>query len=299
MNIPPDWCPGGPVIGYEWVDASRAIRIKDVLSEDREHDVIRSQSLQTDVFSLPAARVCRLLAHLSATDPAARRGQALLGHWDHHLAADSAAAALYEVWWTRHLKTTLLEMLVPDPKVRTLLAPGSSESLISLLERPDVRFGSNPERSRDEILLESLASAVRECESLMGQDVADWRWGRLHHAHFYHSASKIMPDTTGAWNIGPFEVGGSRSTPMNAGYRISDFRVITGASVRLVIDVGAWDNSTCINTPGQSGDPRSPHFRDLAPLWADGSYVPLLYSCTRVDAATEKVVQLLPPSALS
>jgi penicillin amidase len=203
---------------------------------------------------------------------------------------------LYEVWWTRHLKTALLEMLVPDPKVRTLLVPGSSESLISLLERPDARFGSNPERRRDEMLLGSLASAIRECDSLMGQEVADWRWGRLHHAHFYHAASKIAPDTTGAWNVGPFGIGGSRSTPMNAGYRISDFRVITGASVRLVMDVGAWDNSTWINTPGQSGDPRSSHFGDLAPLWANGEYVPLLYSDTRVDAAMKGMVQLVPAS---
>jgi penicillin G amidase len=136
--------------------------------------------------------------------------------------------------------------------------------------------------------------AVRECEDLMGHDIAAWRWGRLHQAHFYHAASTIVPDTTGSWNVGPFEVGGSSATPMNAGYRISDFRVITGASVRLVMDVGAWDNSTCINAPGQSGDPRCRHFGDLAPLWAGGEYVPLLYSSARVDAVTERVVQLLP-----
>ena len=64
---------------------------------------------------------------------------------------------------------------------------------------------------------------------------------------------------------------------MNAAYRLSDFRVTTGASFRMVIDVGNWDNSRAINAPGQSGDPRSPHYGDLAPLWAAGEYVPLLY----------------------
>jgi penicillin G amidase len=299
MNIPADWPSDGPVIGYEWVDASRAKRIKTVLSKDQAHTIAGSQSLQTDVFSLPATRVCGLLARLNATDLAGRRGQALLTSWDSYLSARSPAAALYEVWWTRHLKTTLLTRLVPGEKLRILLLPGSTETLISLLENPDARFGSDPELGRDEMLLESLASAVAECEALMGHDTAAWRWGKLHHAHFHHAASKVMPDTTGSWNVGPFELGGSSATPMNAGYRISDFRVITGASVRLVMDVGEWDNSTCINTPGQSGDPRSPHFGNLAPLWADGDYVPLLYCRTRVDAATERVVQLLPPSALS
>ena len=56
-----------------------------------------------------------------------------------------------------------------------------------------------------------------------------------------------------------------------------------GASVRIVVDVGDWDQSRWINAPGQSGDPRSPHYRDLAPLWADGHYVPLLYTRAAVD----------------
>jgi hypothetical protein len=40
----------------------------------------------------------------------------------------------------------------------------------------------------------------------------------------------------------------------------------------MVLDVGAWDASRTINTPGQSGDPFSGHYRDLAPLWATGQY---------------------------
>jgi penicillin amidase len=79
---------------------------------------------------------------------------------------------------------------------------------------------------------------------------------------------------------------------MNAGYRLSDFRVITGASFRMVVDVGAWDNSRCINAPGQSGDPVSPHYADLAPLWAKGEYVPMLYTRAAVDAAAEHVFRL-------
>ena len=65
-------------------------------------------------------------------------------------------------------------------------------------------------------------------------------------------------------------------------------------AVRIVVDVGDWDQSRCINAPGQSGDPRSPHYRDLAPLWADGHYVPLLYTRAAVDAAAETIITLKP-----
>ncbi|GLC95799.1 hypothetical protein Tamer19_52080 [Cupriavidus sp. TA19] len=54
-------------------------------------------------------------------------------------------------------------------------------------------------------------------------------------------------------------------TPMNTSYRNSDFRPTAGASFRMVLDVGNWDTSRVVNTPGQSGNSASSHYRDLAP----------------------------------
>jgi penicillin amidase len=95
-------------------------------------------------------------------------------------------------------------------------------------------------------------------------------------------------------DVGRLPKGGSGSTVMNAGYRLSDCRVITGASFRMVVDVGNWDESRAINAPGQSGDPASPHYDDLAPLWASGAYVPLLYTRGAVDAAARLRILLDP-----
>jgi penicillin amidase len=64
--------------------------------------------------------------------------------------------------------------------------------------------------------------------------------------------------------------------------------------VRFVFDVGAWDNSMAINTPGQSADPMSPHYRDLFPLWAAGSYVPLRFSRAAVLGDAESILSLTP-----
>ncbi len=64
---------------------------------------------------------------------------------------------------------------------------------------------------------------------------------------------------------GSFDKGGSSTTVMLAHYEASDYRVRVGASVRMVVDVGAWDNSVWINAPGQSGIPGDPHYADLAP----------------------------------
>ena len=73
------------------------------------------------------------------------------------------------------------------------------------------------------------------------------------------------------------------------------FEVASGASFRQVIDVGAWDRSLTMNNPGQSGDPSSPHYRDLIERWAKGRTVPLLFSRERVEAAAELRIACTPP----
>lgn len=94
--------------------------------------------------------------------------------------------------------------------------------------------------------------------------------------------------------VGPLPKGGGDSTLMMAAYRPADFKVYLGASVRIVVDVGDWDKSQWINSPGQSGDPRSLHYGDLAPLWAKGEYMPMVYSQAAVGKVTEQRILLSP-----
>jgi penicillin amidase len=230
-------------------------------------------------------------------DAASGQALSLLRDWDCRLETGSAGAALFEVWWTKHLKPALFARLVPDEELRALLAPGDVEGILRALEAPDDRLGANPVAARDAMLRETLAAAWVECAARLGPDASGWGWGRLHHAYFEHALSFRSEAMGGLCNVGPFPHGGSASTTMHTGYRPNDFRTIMGASVRMVFDVGDWDRSVWINAPGQSGDPRSPHYRDLAPIWARGEYVPMLYSEAAVTAATEKRIVLIPSDA--
>jgi penicillin amidase len=60
------------------------------------------------------------------------------------------------------------------------------------------------------------------------------------------------------------------------------------------MNLGNWDNSVAINSPGQSGDPNSPHYRDLFPIWAEGKYFPLYYSFEKIIGVTEDILILQP-----
>ncbi len=68
----------------------------------------------------------------------------------------------------------------------------------------------------------------------------------------------------------------------------------SGASYAFVFDVKDWDNSTGLNAPGQSAQPLSPHYGDLAPLWGQGIYVPMTFSRAKVDAMTTSKLMLQP-----
>jgi penicillin amidase len=294
MNLPADWPHARLPVGHEWSERSRATRIHQVLEAMSGDSIASSCDLQTDVTSMPAGRLTRLLAPLGEGEGDIRLALSLLRAWNCALEAKSAAAALFEVWWMRHLRPRLLAKLARDSALAKLLAPGDIDGMLDALETPDARFGAEPRRERDALLVETLGKAVAECRERLGPVPARWRWGALHHGFFEHALSNLAAPAAPRMDVGPLPKGGSSSTPMHTGYRPSDFRITHGASVRLVMDVGEWDNSVCINAPGQSGDPRSPHYGDLAPAWAKGEYVPMLYSAARLEPEITQRIELVP-----
>jgi penicillin amidase len=56
-----------------------------------------------------------------------------------------------------------------------------------------------------------------------------------------------------------------------------------GASYREIMNLADWDRSLAVDVPGESGQPASPHYDDLLPLWEDGRYFPLVYSRPAVE----------------
>ena len=68
------------------------------------------------------------------------------------------------------------------------------------------------------------------------------------------------------------------------------FESIHGPSFRGVYDLGNLDRSLFIVTPGQSGNPLSPHARDFLVRWRDGETIMLGPTATTITAS----IRLLP-----
>ena len=294
MNLPSDFPVAQRKIGFEWTDPSRATRIKEVLAGKPRLTLADAMALQNDDYAVNARRLTKLVLPLSSDDPATSQGLTLLKNWDYRETADSAAAALFEVWVWRHLGKVAVARATPEA-ARALIPTPDIGAVIDLMENPDASLGTDPRAARNSMLLESLNAAVNELHRLLGPDPSAWAWGKLHHAEFVHALASLADDAVRArFRVRRFAMGGSVFSPRAAAYRPSDFSVVSGASFRMVVDVGHWDQSVAINTPGQSGNPYSPHYRDLAPLWINGDYVPLLYSREAVEHSASEVFRLIP-----
>jgi penicillin amidase len=294
MNLPTDYPYKERKVAFEWSDPSRIMRIKEVLAANAHVSLADSMALQMDDVSTAGRRLTALLRPLRSDDPALAGALSLLTAWNGHEDIRSPAAALYEIWATRHLRQAVAERAVAAP-ARDLVSAGSLEAVTEALEQADARLGPGPKAARDAILLESLKAAVADLSARLGPDPAGWTWGKLHHAEWAPSVAALAdPATRAQMTVGPLEVRGSASTPAASAYGKDSFNAASGASTRLDMDVGAWDNSMAINGAGQSGDPFDPHYRDLFPLWAGGRFVPLLFSRPAIEAATEHVIRLTP-----
>jgi penicillin amidase len=294
MNIPADYPYKERKLGFEWTNGSRHQRIDEVMSKANKFSIEDSMRLQNDQVSIPARRLVALLQPLSSDDPKTNAALGILKSWNASLDAEAPASALHEVWFSRHLGKDFKSAVLSKGAADAMDAPDPAVMLY-VLEHPEMRFGENAAAKRDQMLLTSLRSAYEEMERLQGAEAKQWKWGKLQYNLSEHPFAAIVDDAVRAKiNVGPIEKNGSPFVPSQSTYRVSDFRQTNGPSVRVVVDVGNWDNSRAVNHPGQSGDPDSPHYRDLAPMWRNGQYFPLLYTRKAVEKETEKTIKLVP-----
>ncbi len=303
MNLPDDYPHEERKLGFEWSEPFRIERISEVLSQNSRMSVRDNLELQTDHLSVPARDVVALLDGLQTDDPEVRGALEMLGGWDAVVRANSSAAAIFEVWFSSYLGGALVAEVL-SPEAAELVGQGDARVVLDLLQNPDERLGDDPTSARDRVLLSSLSDALARLRELLGEDMQGWKWGDLHEASFEHIVSGVVDEELAdQLDVGPRPRGGSTYTVGNVAYGSDEttgaeddeyFQVVSGSSWRMVLDVGEWDNSVAMNSPGQSGDPESPHYDDLFASWAGDEAFPLLYSREKVEAATKRRIRLKP-----
>jgi penicillin amidase len=277
---------------YTGADPYRVSRISEVLASGTLHTVADMIRLQNDTLSLPARSLVLLLRDVPIADALAAKARDLLLAWNDRLDADSVPAGIYEMW-QRRLVANIRDRLFPKAAQPFLGQPGMKK-VIDWLDAPDGRFGDDPVKGRDALAVRSLTEAVAELSKKLGPDMSGWRWGQeaYHHVLIRHPLSAVVPpDVRARLDVGPYPRGGDSYTVSATGTADNQ---TSGGSLKIIADTENWDNSIALNNPGQSGDPASPHYRDLFEIWSRGQYFPIFYARPKIESVTEGRLVLTP-----
>ena len=283
---------------YTWGDQMRAARVEEVLANARHMTVVDNMQLMMDELSIAARNLVNLLRDLPGLDGRAEHARRLLLDWDGVLDKESVEAAIY-VSWERELRTAVHRAVVPAA-ARDYIRAVNTKRLIDWLTAPDGRFGDDPLAGRDALLRETLDAALAGLGDRFGTpDMTTWKYGgeRFKHALIRHPMSAaVNADLRRRLDVGPFPRGGYGGTVHNTG---GGDNQTSGASFMIIADTANWDNSVGLNTPGQAGNPDSPHYRDLFEVWARDRYFPIFFSRAKIDSVTESTTVLRPAGGSS
>ena len=265
-------------IGFSWSDPYRGDRVDDILSSKNKLSMQDMIDLQVDYFSYPSVYLIDLLNEVIDNENNFLSQYSkyidLLNNWDNILLKNSIEAMIYVNW-----ERTIIKMFHEDylPEEVNQLLSVQLYTIIDQISKMEV----NQKKS---FLLETFLVSLNDLKNKFGENIENWTYGQVEYKHIKvkHPLEDIVNDSI--YKILSFKSyprGGNGYTPNSTSSNLSQS---SGASFRVIIDTKDWDNSLATNSPGQSGNPTSPFYRNLYEDWANDKYFNLFYSKEKIKS---------------
>jgi penicillin amidase len=298
-QIPPNDYPY--LVTSDWDYGFRAERIVQLIRDaPAKMDAAYLQGMQGDNLDLNAATLVPILMQIGLGSDLDSTREMLRG-WDYQDDMDSQPAALFAVFWSNLLKLTFNDDLPEEYQFQG--GDRGFEVVRRLVEQPGSSWWDNKEsptkvETRDDTFAAAFSAAVSELSQDYGRNQDNWpTWGELHGATFRNGSlgESGVPPIEKVFNRGPFEAGGGSSIVNATGWDASEgYEVATLPSMRFIADMSNLNNSLTVHTTGQSGHVDHPHYIDMADLWRNIQYYPMLWGQAEVTDSAESHLRLLP-----
>ncbi len=270
------------LITADWPSGHRAQRIEDLLDGAGETTLRQHAGWQSDIVSLAAKRLLPLLIAAVESEPLsapAGRALSLLSAWDFRMARDRPEPLIYYAWLKAANEVLLADELGPEFNA---FQRADADLLSAILTGGEAWCDDIESETREncaEQTAEALETALQELSARFGDDMDGWRWGHAHVARLRHPLLGRIP-LFGALTTRSIETDGGEDTVNRGGARLAGsgsqvFEHRHGATFRAVYDLAALDQSLFMIAGGQSGNPLSPFYGNLAEAWRDGIYLKL------------------------
>ena len=275
----------------DWVAPFRAQRITTRLAQSNGLDIPAMATIQADITSMSADRI---LKHVELPAEVAE-----LGSWDRRM-DERPVTALYhgfeQALWRRTFADEMPAALYE--RFYRYAANERFAGLHAVIHTADSPWFDDRHTPHVEQRADIARLAARDALSSLRQrfgDPSKWRWDQMHAVNFTHALAGGGKVLDWFFSRGPVPVRGGSTTVNKTTINLRrPFQTSEAASYRQILDVGAWDQSVAVNTAGQSGHPRSPHYFDQNELWREGRYRPLAFSRDAVARATVSQLELVP-----
>ena len=271
-------------------DPARVYRLREAMQNVSDHTVQDSMALQYDNKSMNAEKMAPFIKALKVSGEL-KQFQNILNKWDHRLDRDSQAAIIFDIW-EQAMINMLYEKIVPKQKQANVNMPSRHKLTEWVSTAPTWVFGDKPTQNRDEMMISALESAIDYLSSKIGNDETKWSYGAIHNSEIIHPLSHLVsPEMRKNIDVAPLPRGGGSNT-LNANH--GNDRQTSGASFRMIVDTDDWNSAVGTNSPGQSGNPISTHYKDLFENWNKGDYFPMYYTKDKIIENTRTIIRLNP-----
>lgn len=275
-------------LGSVWMNGFRAKRLEQLITTQEKVSPEDCRRFQMDFLCIPGLELVKRLEGVETADPGAALSLKLLREWDGRLETDSVGGAVYQVLLARLTDVILVSQLGPQ-LTKSLLGAGVNEILSPITEF----YGYWPETllrlldmsstswipDREAALIRCLTETTAELRRLLGEEPAEWQWGRLHRITFNHVMGVQRPLDM-VFSQGPYPIGGDTNTVTQTAVAPAGSFDNTAVSVsyRQVVDLSNLSNSFAMYAPGQSGHLASSHYGNFIESWLKGEYFKMIWS---------------------
>ena len=268
------------LIAVDWPPPYRAERIEAVLAGTASnHQVTDSLILQQDIVANAADRILPRLLAVSPTEARAREAIARLRGWDRQMHRNAPEPLILQAWIWALGQAILADELGPN---YLEFLDGGVYTVDRLIETDSMWCDDTATTEVEDCnaqIIRALDMALDHLSDRFGSDMASWRWGKAHLARFDHPLLSRLPVLRDLFGYSVEADGGNdtvnRASPRLGGKPETLFEDVHGAGFRAVYDLEDLDRSRFMIATGQSGNPLSPLYGNMALRWRDGQSVSL------------------------
>ncbi|MBW1735229.1 MAG: penicillin acylase family protein [Deltaproteobacteria bacterium] len=290
------------LISRYWEPTDRITRIVELLEAKERLSVADFKQMQQDTYCPQASDLTPMMIRVLEErfqDQDGKKAREILSGWDFVMDKGSAAACVYEMTYRKIIGNIFRDEMgdqIFKRYLKTSLFPPRAVSHM-------VRKGSSPwfdnidtteKETLDDIIALSLKQTLSELKERLGDDPDQWSWDRIHTLTFEHVLGKKKPLNL-IFNLGPFPVGGNLLTVNKRKYALDNpYNAIHGVSMRMIVDFSDMAASLHVLPTGQSGQLKSPNYRDQIPLYLSGRYHPVWIGAGEAEKQSRGILTLKP-----